>query len=144
MPDSLRPPAPRPCASCPYRRDVPSGVWAWEEYEKLRRYDRPTYEQPRWMFQCHQCERGHPGRRVCGGWAGCHGAELLAPRLALLDGHIDGVAFQAIVGYVSPVPLFASGNAAADHGQARVDDPGEDAEQLMVKIARVRSDLTPS
>lgn len=25
-----------PCASCPYRKDVPSGVWEASEYEKLR------------------------------------------------------------------------------------------------------------
>ncbi|MGW6728008.1 DUF6283 family protein [Nocardia sp. NPDC055029] len=28
-------PAPRPCASCLNRRDVPSGVWEFGEYEKL-------------------------------------------------------------------------------------------------------------
>ena len=26
----------QPCSSCPYRKDVPSGVWAHHEYEKLR------------------------------------------------------------------------------------------------------------
>ena len=28
MTQTVRPPAPRPCASCPYRRDVPSGLTA--------------------------------------------------------------------------------------------------------------------
>ncbi|MFD7961193.1 DUF6283 family protein [Streptomyces zaomyceticus] len=40
------PPAPRPCASCPYRRDVPSGVWSRGDYVKLPLYDGPTWTQP--------------------------------------------------------------------------------------------------
>ena len=39
-------PAKNPCGSCPYRKDVPSGVWAVSEYLKLVEYDRPTGEQP--------------------------------------------------------------------------------------------------
>lgn len=35
-----------PCHSCPYRRDVPSGVWATEEYDKLLPYDADTASQP--------------------------------------------------------------------------------------------------
>ncbi|MEU1550230.1 DUF6283 family protein [Nocardia sp. NPDC005745] len=37
MPEQLGPPAPRPCESCPYRCDVPSGVGAAEEMEKVTR-----------------------------------------------------------------------------------------------------------
>lgn len=28
-------PSPRLCESCPYRRDVPSGIWDRSEYAKL-------------------------------------------------------------------------------------------------------------
>lgn len=64
----LGPPSRCPCASCPYRRDVPSGVWAPEEYEKLRRYDAPTMEQPPQVFLCHQKNRD-TANRVGAGWA---------------------------------------------------------------------------
>ncbi|MGW1053578.1 DUF6283 family protein [Streptomyces sp. NPDC002521] len=144
MPSSLRPPAPRPCSSCPYRRDVPSGIWASEEYEKLRRYDAPTPDQPAALFQCHQADADSDARRICAGWAGCHdGAHLLALRLALLDGHIDSSTHQAILEYVSPIPLFTSGGEAATHGQADVDLPSNEAVHLIAKIRRTRGDLRP-
>lgn len=139
---SLRPPAPRPCDSCPYRRDVPSGIWTHHEYEKLRHYDAPTPEQPTALFQCHQTDRDSDIRRMCAGWAGCHdGAHLLALRIALLDGRIDASTHQAAVEYVSPVPLFASGREAAAHGQASIDQPNDDANRLITKISRTRKDL---
>lgn len=49
----VRGPAPQPCASCPYRRDVPSGIWAAEEYAKLPAYDADTPFQPPHLFLCH-------------------------------------------------------------------------------------------
>ncbi|MFD5126880.1 DUF6283 family protein [Streptomyces olindensis] len=109
MPSSLRPPARRPCESCPYRRDVPAGIWSSEEYAKLRRYDADTPDQPTGLFQCHQADAGSAVRRVCGGWAGCHDSEeLLALRLALIDGRMDTLTYKAVVEYVSPMPLFSS------------------------------------
>lgn len=138
----LRPPAPRPCESCPYRRDIPSGIWAHEEYEKLRHYDAPTANQPTALFQCHQTDADSDARRICGGWAGCHdGAHLLSLRLGVLDGRIDPTTHQAVVDYASPVPLFASGGEAAAHGQAGIDQPADEAERLMTKISRTRGDL---
>ncbi|MEU3756762.1 DUF6283 family protein [Streptomyces olivoreticuli] len=139
---SLRRPAPRPCESCPYRRDVPSGVWAHDEYEKLRRYDVPTVEQPPRLFQCHQADADSAVARICAGWAGCHdGAHLLALRIGILEGSIDEATYQATIEYESPVPLFASGNEAADHGQTDINDLREDAERLVAKIIRTRGDL---
>ncbi|MFG2684312.1 DUF6283 family protein [Streptomyces sp. NPDC048392] len=139
---SLRPPAPRPCDSCPYRSGVPSGIWAHEEYEKLRRYDVPTAHQPAALFQCHQTDADSDTRRICAGWAGCHdGAHLFSLRIAVLDGRIEPSTHQAVVDYISPVPLFASGNEAADHGQADLDQPTDEAERLINKISRTRTDL---
>ncbi|MER7617387.1 DUF6283 family protein [Nonomuraea wenchangensis] len=66
------PPAEGPCGTCPYRRDVLSGLWAREEYDKLRGYDRPTFAQPVTLWLCHQHGRSSPRRRVCAGWAGYH------------------------------------------------------------------------
>lgn len=142
VPSSLRPPAPRPCDSCPYRRDVPSGIWAHEEYEKLRHYDAPTAHQPTGLFQCHQTDAASDTRRICAGWAGCHdGAHLFSLRLAVLDGRIAPSTHQVVADYISSVALFASGNEAADHGQADLDQPTDEAERLINKISRTRSDL---
>lgn len=132
------PPAPRPCASCPYRRDVPSGIWHRDEYAKLRRYDAPTAEQPTQVFLCHTA----PGR-VCAGWAGCHdGAHLLALRMAMLTEAMDLDDIDATIDYVSPVPLFGSGAEAADHGEAEIAEPGRDAVHAMAKITRGRRDVS--
>jgi hypothetical protein len=129
---SVKPPAPRPCESCPYRRDVPSGVWVADEYAKLPAFDRPTAEQPAGMFLCHQ-QNG----RVCGGWAGCHDmANTLAVRLASLWLMPDVI--DAICDYVSPVELWPSGAAAAEHGLAEVDAPSDDAAGLIDKLVRQR------
>ncbi|WP_438453364.1 DUF6283 family protein [Streptomyces asiaticus] len=141
MSSSLRPPAPRPCNSCPYRRDAPSGIWAQEEYDKLRRYDAPTPDQPQALFQCHQADGDSDARRICAGWAGCHGGHLLALRIAVLEGRIEASTYRAASEYVSPVPLFASGREAAAHGQAGIDHPSDEADRLIAKISRVRGDL---
>lgn len=136
----IGPPA-RPCDSCPYRRDVPSGVWAPSEYEKLRRYDAETPEQPNELWQCHQHDGDAAAARLCAGWVGCHQPHLLAVRLAPFDGRISTATAEVCETYRSPVPLFASGAEAADHGQVDVDDPGADARRLIAKIARTRGDL---
>lgn len=124
-------PAPRPCESCPYRQDVPSGVWAPEEYQKLSGYDRDTPFQPTGVFRCHQ-----RNGRVCAGWAGCHdGVHLLALRLAGRDGTMTAADVDATIDYVSPVPLFASGAEAAAHGLAEVDRPGVAAARMISKLS---------
>lgn len=121
---------------------MPAGIWASEEYAKLRRYDADTPDQPTGLFQCHQADADSAVRRVCAGWAGCHeGAELLALRLAVLDGSIDATTYRAVVEYVSPVPLFSSGREAAAHGEAGIDAPDEKASHLINKITRTRRDL---
>lgn len=132
MTATLRGPAPRPCESCPYRRDVPSGVWAAEEYDKLPRYDDPTYAQPAGVFLCHQRDG-----RVCAGWAGCHdGAHLLALRIAVRAGEMTVASYRATVTYSSPVPLFASGSEAAVHGKAGINQPGAPARRVIAKVSR--------
>lgn len=137
------PPAPRPCVSCPYRQDVPSGVWAEEDYAKLPAFDEPTYAQPGSLFLCHQRDRDDPHARVCSGWAGCHDmAESLGLRIALASRHITMATAEAIVDYVSPVPLFASGAEAAAHGMREILDPSPEAIRLIDKIERIRTDLS--
>jgi hypothetical protein len=138
----IEPPAPRPCDSCPYRRDVPSGVWAESEYRKLAQYDAPTGYQPLKVFQCHQLDRQAPRTRVCAGWAGCHdGDELAALRIAVRKGLMTAQVAEAVRDYVSPVPLFLSGAQAAEHGLAQLTHPGPQAAEAIAKIERARSDL---
>lgn len=139
---TIGPPAPHPCDSCPYRRDVPSGVWADEEYAKLPRYDNDTIDQPAAVWLCHQTDRGNPKRRACAGWAGCHdGDNLLALRFAEAAGRMNSEDVQAVIDYVSPVPLFDTGGDAAEHGRADIKHPHEQARATIAKIERKRSDL---
>lgn len=125
----------RPCPSCPYRRDVPSGLWDASEYDKLPAYDGEIADQAMagatGLFDCHQ----RTGE-LCAGWAGCHDMyNNLAVRLHAAD--IDPSVYE----YESPVPLFASGAEAAEHGKRDIDEPGEDAQELIGKLTRLRDAL---
>ncbi|MBQ0896750.1 hypothetical protein KBX37_27275 [Micromonospora sp. U56] len=125
----VRGPATAPCGTCPYRRDVPSGVWDASEYSKLPDYDQPTALQPPGLFLCHQADG-----RVCAGWAGCHDTDnLLALRLAALHA-MDPDEVTATRDYVCPVPLFDSGAAAAAHGMAGIDNPDARARRAIHRL----------
>ncbi|MYV40183.1 hypothetical protein GT030_15250 [Streptomyces sp. SID1328] len=139
----VQPPAPRPCASCPYRTDVPSGIWSEEDYTKLPLYDEPTWAQPPKLFLCHQHDRTDDHVRVCGGWASCHdGDHLLALRIASLAGEITAETAEAIRDYSSPIPIFASGAQAALHGRREILNPGPAARRTVEKLHRTRANLT--
>jgi hypothetical protein len=136
MPDDddgrLRAPAARACGSCPYRRDVPAGLWAAEEYAKLPRYDAETGRQPLGVFRCHQGDG-----RVCAGWAGCHDTEnLLALRIAAARGVLSPQVLAAVLAYRSPVPLFATGAQAAAHGLSGVSAPDARARRVADRLVR--------
>lgn len=120
---------------------MPAGIWAPEEYQKLRRYDAETPYQPLQMFQCHQTDADSQIRRVCGGWAACH-KDLLAPRVAVLDGTIDATTYETVTSYESPVPIFSSGSEAAAHGESGLANPTEEACRMISKIVSARGDLS--
>lgn len=133
-------PRKRPCVSCPYRRDVPSGVWAAKEYEKLPTYDGDIGAQALAgalrLFGCHQAD-GH----LCAGWAGHRPPdELLAIRLALSSGRIN----EAVLDYTTDVPLFASGAEASAHGLADNKAPGAHAVKMIGRLLRTVPGLDPS
>ncbi|MEW2260778.1 DUF6283 family protein [Streptomyces sp. NPDC047869] len=137
------PPAPRSCASGPYRTDVPSGVWSQEEYSKLRLYDGPTWTQPPGLFLCPPARPRRlprPRLRLLGGLPRRRPPPRLARRAAA--GDIDLETAEAIRDYVSPVALFASGAEAAAHGMREITRPGPDARRTIAKIRRTRADLT--
>ena len=118
----------QPCEACPYRRDVPSGMWHADEYLKLPPYDAPTQEQPAAPFLCHATPDF-----FCHGWAVVgmtrgHAYELLSLRL-----------YEALGGEASmvpepKVPLFGSGLEAAEHGLRAIRRPGKKARALMDKL----------
>lgn len=134
-------PAANPCGSCPYRRDVPSGVWHRDEYAKLPSYDDPTYAQPPNLFLCHQTGADDPHARLCAGWVGCHGSELLALRLAAADGRLNARDVERVFAYSTAVSLFASGAEAAEHGTRDIEYPSEEALSAVTKILRRRPDI---
>ena len=134
-------PARRPCGACPYRIDAPSGVWSLKDYIKLPGYDLPTWAQPQELFACHLGPAAGDRARMCAGWLGCHGQDLLSLRIAPLTGAATGQAVAAASIYRSPLPLFASGLAAAVHGIARLEHPGPEAISAIRKISQARTDL---
>jgi hypothetical protein len=120
--------APRPCASCPYRKDAPSGLWEKHEYDKLPAYDGDIQDQlfagATAEFGCHQRD-GH----LCAGWVAAHGARnLLALRLRA------GAVPQETWDYETDVPVFKSGKEARDHGLRDLKRPGKRAVRLMEKL----------
>jgi len=122
-----------PCASCPYRRGVPSGVWAEAEYAKLAKYDGEIFEQVQQqaegLFFCHQDDGS-----LCAGWVGHRKdpSDLLALRVALVEGRAD----LSVLDYRTDVPLFDSGRAAAEHGIAELRSPSRKAREVIDKVRR--------
>ena len=126
-------PRPRPCESCPYRRsESNSGVWHESEYEKLPRYDAETFAQPVETFMCHQGDAEH----VCSGWLGhADPSRLLAVRIGIMRGHLD----PSCAEYATDVPLFSSGQEAADHGMRDLESPSAAAQATIEKVTRARA-----
>lgn len=128
MTDPIKPPK-VPCGTCPYRRDVPGGIWHPDEYRKLPEYDRETWEQPQALFLCHRRDGC-----LCGGWLLTHGTdELLALRLHA--GELD----PSVWSYAPPgVEVFASGAEAAAHGIATIDNPTDAARRKVEGLLKQR------
>lgn len=132
----MRRPADAPCKSCPYRLDVPSGIWDPEEYAKLPTYDGSIADQAvagaTTVFCCHT-----DPERLCAGWCGTHDLEEnLGIRLAAVAGLLDDEEFWAAVDYESPVALFDSGAEAAAHGLREVERPSERALRAIFLLER--------
>lgn len=128
----VEPPAPRPCESCPYRQDVPSGVWAREEYDKLPAYDHDTAFQPVGAFECH-----YQVNRLCAGWVACHDMEAsLSMRFLVLNGGISVDGYESCLDYETDVPVFSSGAEARAHGVKDIQRPGLSARKVQEKIVR--------
>lgn len=121
-----------PCKSCPYRQDVPSGVWAEEEYQKLTKYDGEIIEQvtkgATSLFLCHQHNNA-----LCSGWLGCHGPdELLAMRI-----HYARVEPEAY-NFETDVALFSNGAEAAAHGMREIAKPRSSARRTIDRLGKAQ------
>jgi len=128
----IREPAPNPCGSCPYRCDVPSGVWNYNEYEKLPEYDGPTHTQPMSVFMCHQQDG-----RLCAGWVAVHDMEeSLGMKFLCSTGGISEEVYEKVLDYTTATPLFRSGQEAADHGMAEIETPSTKAKKVVAKLER--------
>jgi hypothetical protein len=124
-------PRKNPCASCPYRSQVASGIWDESEYAKLPAYDGEMHEQASIaVFMCHQPDEGD----VCSGWLGHreYPEDMLAVRLGIIRGVLD----ESCLEYSTDVPLFGSGAEVAEHGMKHFQDPREDARRVIDKITR--------
>lgn len=123
----------KPCGACPYKISVPSGIWSYDEYEKLRAYDAPTAEQPVKGFACHASPEFY-----CHGWGVCHTSrdhryDLLALRF---DPPANGIPEPV-------VELFETAADAADHGQRDVEEPSDVALETIDKLVRRHDRLKP-
>ena len=125
------------CASCPYRRDTPSGIWQAEEYEKLRAFDQEVtqLEDPLSVFLCHQSEV--TGREtICRGWLSVH-RDSIAVRVLKIKGAVrcDQVPREA-------EPLYyATGTEACEAGLAGVEQPSREARHKTETLERQRANL---
>ena len=118
-----------PCKSCPYRTDVPSGIWDQSEYDKLPGYDGEMWQQAHGVFLCHQ-----KNGSLCSGWLACHGPHnLLSLRMsAVIRGDIDPSVFD----YVTHVPVFSSGAEARAHGIAAIEQPTISAREMATRLRK--------
>ncbi|HUV10817.1 MAG TPA: DUF6283 family protein [Acidimicrobiia bacterium] len=122
--------APRPCATCPYAKATPPGIWHPDEYEKLAAYDDDGDEIAIATFHCHQ-ENATGNRTVCKGWVAVH-PDSIAVRIALIDGRLTWEQVDAD----TPVEVYASGAEARDAGLAGVDELSPEAAEAMMKLVR--------
>lgn len=106
-----------PCGSCPYRRDVPSGIWERVEYDKLPKYDGEIIDQmmadATGLFLCHQQDGN-----LCAGWLACHRSDNLAA-MRLHAAEVDPMVWS----YETACPLWSSGAEARAHGIKDIAEP---------------------
>ncbi|MDH6284065.1 DUF6283 family protein [Prescottella agglutinans] len=80
----------RPCAECPWRRDVAPGKFTSERFDALADTSGgPGCEAPLSapMFACHKTREG--AEQACAGWLAVAGGDHIGVRLAVIQGRLD-------------------------------------------------------
>jgi hypothetical protein len=99
-------------------------VWAASEYAKLAAYDGYTSEQPLGAFHCHATPEV-----ICHGWVVVHGRQDHAHEpLAFRMWHIDHSTVE------EHTPLFSSGTEACEHGKRDIEDPSDEALEMVARL----------
>lgn len=85
----------RPCAECPWRRDIEPGQFPAERYEELRnttgsRGKEVGIDAP--IFACHKSTEGQ--ETPCAGWLAAVGFDSLGVRIAAAQGRIPPEALR--------------------------------------------------
>jgi hypothetical protein len=102
-----------PCAECPFRMDVPTGVFPPDAF----RESAPTaYDAALSTFGCHMSKMSAPA--TCAGFLKLHSENNLMVRMSLLSGRIDLTAVSD-GGY----PLYATYREMAVANGVPADDP---------------------
>lgn len=121
-----------PCASCPYRKDTPPGVWAAEEYNKLPRWDDPLAMAG--VFLCHHSTTTGQDT-ICRGWMEVH-RQNLSVRVALFSADLSDSPETML--QPTKVELYNSGAEACEAGMRGVDEPSEEAIAVIDKLTMAR------
>lgn len=102
----------RPCAECPWRRDVPIGHFPPERFQALAH---TAYDLSTRVFTCHKSAEDHP--IVCAGFLSRGAEHNLSVRLAYARGQLDP-AVRA-----GDIPLYEDYRAMAVANGVPLDDP---------------------
>lgn len=103
---------PRPCSQCPWRSDIPVGVFPAEAF---RLSAGTAYDASNRTFCCHMS--GIDGARTCAGFLLANADNNVAVRISLMRGHIDMDEID------SPYPLYRSYREMAEANGVSSDDP---------------------
>lgn len=122
---------PKACDSCPYRRDVPPGVWAKEEYDKLPLYDCDAPMPALSSFLCHQSHATEIAT-VCRGWLSVH-RDSVAARISQIKGELLP---EDIPTADESNVYYESGAEAAKAGKRGVRRPSKAAKQKVRNLVR--------
>lgn len=102
----------RPCAECPWRRDVAPNMFGRDRFEALAATSGSPGREVEVggpMFACHKSPEG--AEEACAGWLAVAGREHLGVRLAVVQGRLDPAALAPREGWPA---LFDSYDAMAE------------------------------
>lgn len=103
----------KPCPECPWRTDVPVGVFPAEAF---RISAGTAYDMSNRLFACHMAKPDRP--RTCAGFLLQGAMHNLSVRLAMIQGRLDPRQVSD-----GGFPLYASYRAMAEANGVSPDDP---------------------